>query len=100
MENQEDEKQKEFFELKSKKWEQTNTKKFESKRKFGYQETLKSDMPPENLRRIVKDHGDLSNKKFRDDKRVYLGALKYMPHAVFKLLENPLSHFWSYYLCQ
>ena len=25
---------------------------------------------------------------FRHDKRVYLGALKYMPHAILKLLEN------------
>eukprot|EP01080_Neovahlkampfia_damariscottae_P009220 gene9221-1307_t len=88
MEQEENEKQLEFFEMKGKKWEQINTKKFVSKRKVGYQETLKSDMPPENLRRIVKDHGDLSNKKFRNDKRVYLGALKYMPHAVYKLLEN------------
>ena len=30
----------------------------------------------------------MSNKKFRKDKWVYLGALKYIPHAVFKLLEN------------
>lgn len=30
----------------------------------------------------------MSNRKFRHDKRVYLGALKYMPHAVLKLLEN------------
>jgi len=45
-------------------------------------------MPPEHVRKIVKDHGDMSNKKFRHDKRVYLGALKYVPHAVLKLLEN------------
>lgn len=30
----------------------------------------------------------MSSKKFRHDKRVYLGALKYVPHAVYKLLEN------------
>jgi len=30
----------------------------------------------------------MSSKKFRHDKRVYLGALKYVPHAVLKLLEN------------
>jgi hypothetical protein len=39
-------------------------------------------------RKIIKDHGDLSSKRFRQDKRVYLGALKYIPHAIFKLLEN------------
>ncbi|EFC49815.1 predicted protein [Naegleria gruberi] len=44
--------------------------------------------PPELLREIIKEHGDMSNRKFRRDKRVYLGALKYIPHAVLKLLEN------------
>eukprot|EP00605_Chrysophyceae_sp_TOSAG23-4_P002935 GSChrysophyteH1.ASY1.ANO1.3230.1 assembled CDS len=36
----------------------------------------------------MRDHGDMTSKKFRYDKRVYLGALKYIPHAVYKLLEN------------
>jgi len=40
------------------------------------------------VRKIIKDHGDMSSRKFRHDKRVYLGALKFVPHAVFKLLEN------------
>lgn len=30
----------------------------------------------------------MTSRKYRHDKRVYLGALKYMPHAVLKLLEN------------
>ena len=30
----------------------------------------------------------MSSRKFRHDKRVYLGALKFVPHAVYKLLEN------------
>ncbi|KAM7275248.1 hypothetical protein ACFE04_017114 [Oxalis oulophora] len=34
------------------------------------------------------DHGDMTSKKFRNDKRVYLGALKFIPHVVYKLLEN------------
>ena len=37
---------------------------------------------------MVKDHGDLTNKKYKNDKRVYIGALKYVPHAIYKLLEN------------
>jgi pre-mRNA-processing factor 8 len=40
------------------------------------------------VRKIIRDHGDMSSRKFRHDKRVYLGALKFVPHAVFKLLEN------------
>jgi len=45
-------------------------------------------MPPEHIRKIVRDHGDMSAKKFQQEKRVYLGALKYVPHAILKLLEN------------
>ena len=30
----------------------------------------------------------MSSRKYRQDKRVYLGALKFVPHAVYKLLEN------------
>ena len=53
-------------------------------------EAKKEDMPPEHVRKIVKDHGDMTNKKFRHDKRVYLGALKYVPHAVLKLENMPM----------
>lgn len=48
----------------------------------------KEEMPPEHIRKIIRDHGDMSSRKYRHDKRVYLGALKFMPHAVLKLLEN------------
>lgn len=37
---------------------------------------------------LLQDHGDMTSRKFRHDKRVYLGALKFVPHAVYKLLEN------------
>jgi pre-mRNA-processing factor 8 len=72
----------------ARKWNQINTKRYGERRKFGYAEIQKEDMPPEHVRKLVKDHGDMSSKKFRHDKRVYLGALKYIPHAVMKLLEN------------
>lgn len=45
-------------------------------------------MPPEHLRKIVRDIGDVSQRRYTNDKRSYLGALKFMPHAVLKLLEN------------
>ena len=73
---------------KARKWANLQAKRYGQKRRFGYTETSKEDMPPEHVRKIVKDHGDMSSKKFRHDKRVYLGALKYVPHAVYKLLEN------------
>lgn len=49
---------------------------------------LKTELPPEHLRKIMLDHGDLSSKKVASDKRAHLGSLKYMPHAILKLLEN------------
>ncbi|MDI1490163.1 MAG: pre-mRNA-splicing factor 8 [Ramalina farinacea] len=73
---------------KKKEWLRTQRNRFGEKRKGGFVETQKNDMPPEHLRKIVKDIGDVSQKKFSSDKRSYLGALKYMPHAVLKLLEN------------
>ena len=63
-------------------------KRFNERRKHGYVDSQKELLPPEVLRKIIKDHGDMSSKRFRQDKRVYLGALKYIPHAIFKLLEN------------
>ncbi|KUF95884.1 HIV Tat-specific factor 1 [Phytophthora nicotianae] len=82
-----EEKQK-MLEERSRRWNKMNSKRYGEKRKFGFVESVKDDMPPEHVRKIVKDHGDMSSKKFRHDKRVYLGALKYVPHAIFKLLEN------------
>ncbi|CAM8882877.1 unnamed protein product [Rhodiola kirilowii] len=76
------------LEEKARKWMQLNSKRYGDKRKFGFVETQKEDMPPEHVRKIIRDHGDMSSKKYRHDKRVYLGALKFIPHAVYKLLEN------------
>lgn len=73
---------------KAQKWQQLQSKRFADKRKFGFVDAQKEDMPPEHIRKIIRDHGDMTSRKYRHDKRVYLGALKYMPHAVMKLLEN------------
>ena len=80
--------QERMLEEKARKWQSLQSKRYGDKRKFGYVEAQKEDLPPEHLRKIVKDHGDMTSKKFRHDKRVYLGALKYVPHSVLKLLEN------------
>lgn len=73
---------------KAKKWENLQKQRYAEKRKFGFANLQKEDMPPEHVRKIIKDHGDMSSRKYHQDKRVYLGALKFMPHAVLKLLEN------------
>jgi pre-mRNA-processing factor 8 len=69
-------------------WARLCSDKYSTKRKFGFAALQKEDMPPEHLRKIIRDHGDMADRRFRRDKRVYLGALKYMPHALLKLLEN------------
>ena len=76
------------FAQKKKEWLRIQKQRFGEKRRGGFVETQKADMPPEHLRKIVRDIGDVSQKKFSSDKRSYLGALKFMPHAVLKLLEN------------
>ncbi|KAI9894104.1 MAG: pre-mRNA-splicing factor 8 [Vezdaea aestivalis] len=80
--------QAEKFSQKKKEWLRIQRNRFSEKRKGGFVDTHKADMPPEHLRKIVSDIGDVSQKKFSSDKRAYLGALKFMPHAVLKLLEN------------
>jgi pre-mRNA-processing factor 8 len=85
--------------IKTKNWRNITKKRFSQQKKFGKADQQKEILPPEVLRylqsrpltfyrKIVKDHGDMSSKRFRQDKRVYLGALKYIPHAIYKLLEN------------
>lgn len=76
------------LEQNKKDWLRNQKLRFGEKRKAGFVETQKSDMPPSILRKTFRDIGDVSQKKFSSDKRAYLGALKYMPHAVLKLLET------------
>ncbi|QIW98735.1 hypothetical protein AMS68_004253 [Peltaster fructicola] len=76
------------FREKKQKWLRHQRQRFAEKRRGGFVETQKADLPPQILRKTFRDIGDVSQKKFDSDKRSYLGALKFMPHAVFKLLEN------------
>lgn len=74
---------------KSRNWRRVQKQKYsDHKATATFVHATKVDMPPEHLRKIIKDHGDLSTKRVSADKRMYLGALKFMPHAVIKLLEN------------
>lgn len=61
-----------------------NKKSFKS----GTIHSHKVDMPPEHLRKIIESHMDMTSKRYNYDKRAYLNALKYMPHAILKLLES------------
>jgi pre-mRNA-processing factor 8 len=77
-----------LLEEKARKWQHMNKKRYTKKRCLNGIETQKVEMPSAHIRKIIKEHGDMTSRKFRTDKRVYLGALKFVPHAVYKLLEN------------
>ena len=76
------------LEEKSRRWAKLQSKRYAHKRRLTFTAPQKDLLPPEHVRKILSDHGDMSSKRYSQDKRVYLGALKYCPHAVFKLLEN------------
>lgn len=40
--------------MQARKWQQLNSKRYGDKRKFGYVEAPKEDMPPEHVRKIIK----------------------------------------------
>lgn len=61
---------------KTRKWQALQAKRYRDARKRGIVDTGKQPLPPQHLRKIIRDHGDMSNRKFRQDKRVHLGALK------------------------
>lgn len=44
----------------ARKWQQMNSKRYADKRKFGYVEAPKEDMPPEHVRKIIKVRSTLS----------------------------------------
>ena len=83
IEQEEKEKLDEALIIRSRKWQQRRMKKFNQVEKKTIVKMQTIEMPVEHLRKIVKDHGDLSSRKFRNDKRVYLGALKYAPYTSF-----------------
>ena len=76
------------LDAKAARWHKLTTQKYSTKHSFNHNPPQKDPMPPEHLRLLVHAHGDLTEKKYKQDKRVYLGALKYVPHAVLKLLES------------
>ena len=62
--------------IRARKWQQKRVKKVHQSEKGTIVSMQTIEMPVEHLRKIVRDHGDMSSRKFRNDKRIYLGALK------------------------
>lgn len=84
-------------EEKAKRWDEMRSKEYNEPQKMGaFSAPQKEVMPADFLRKILQDHGDMSSKRYQSEKRLYLGALKYMPHALYKLLENMPMPWESY----
>ena len=49
--------------LQAKKWATLSKKKWAAKKKHGYSEVQKEVLDPAMLRKIVKDHGDMTSRK-------------------------------------
>ena len=71
-------------------WKDLQKQRFTEKKvqKGTFVHDVKYEMPPEHIRKIMTTQGDLSTRTFNNEKKSMLGALKYMPHALLKLLEN------------
>ena len=77
------------LEEKARKWAKMQSKKY-SHRKMASFTPQKDLLPADFLRRIMIEHGDMTttSKRYQSERRIYVGALKYVPHALYKLLEN------------
>jgi len=76
------------LEEKAKRWAKMQAKRYSHRKMQTFTAPQKELLPPDFLRKILQDHGDMSSKRYQTEKRLYLGALKYVPHALYKLLEN------------
>jgi pre-mRNA-processing factor 8 len=76
------------LEEKAKRWAKLQKKRYSHKKMQTFSAPQKEQLPPDFLRKILQDHGDMSSKRYQSEKRLYLGALKYVPHALYKLLET------------
>lgn len=47
---------------KSKQWKQMQSKRFAEKRRYGFVEPQKEEMPAEHVRKVIRDHGDMTSR--------------------------------------
>lgn len=80
------------------KWKQMQRMRFKHKdaKKKTKVTVQSSRQPPDRLRKAISDQQDLVSKSITYEKRSMIGALKYMPHAIYKLMENMPNPWESY----
>ncbi|KAH9601384.1 PRO8NT domain [Trypanosoma melophagium] len=69
-------------------WRSLNTRRYGYRAAYHEAVDQEDDVPPEYLRKIVKDNGDLAGKRFNTERKLCVALLKYIPLALYKLLEN------------
>eukprot|EP00760_Papus_ankaliazontas_P008488 PhM_4_TR13843/c0_g1_i1/m.79014/K12856/PRPF8, PRP8; pre-mRNA-processing factor 8 len=80
--------QEDEWERRAQQWVTNNRRRYCPEHTTKLKQTTKDKMPPEYLRKIVRDHGDMTSKRFKTERSTVAGALRYTPHAIAKLLEN------------
>ncbi|EPY18766.1 hypothetical protein STCU_09785 [Strigomonas culicis] len=74
-------------EIQIREWRRANTAKLGYRAAYRAATEKKDYVPPEFLRKIVKDNGDLNGKRLKSERKLCVGMLQYMPLALYKLLE-------------
>lgn len=69
-------------------WRRSNTERLGYRAAYRAAVGTKDHMPPEFIRKVVKDNGDLGGKRFKSERKLCVGMLSYVPLALYKLLEN------------
>lgn len=68
-------------------WRRENSVEFAFRGAF-HAAAQKDPVPPEYIRKVVKEMGDLSGPRFQSTRKLAVGVLQYIPLALYKLLEN------------
>lgn len=69
-------------------WKKANVAAFGVRKEYREATRHKDPVPPEYLRRVLKEQGALKGKKYREERRLLLGGMEYMPLALAKLVET------------
>lgn len=72
----------------AKTWRQENNATFAFRGAYNAAVKAKDSQPPEIIRKVIKDCGDLSDKRFKQERKLAVGMLPYVPLALYKLLET------------
>ena len=86
---------KEAMDMKSRKWAQSNSKRFSKKKKAGYVDVQKEDMPPEHVRKIInpalEENKNVLSDRYLDSTYAYQGAGRKISKDELDIFIKPLN---------